>query len=709
MVTTTNFGQPDLMKIVPAAQIRALLTQGPGDGFIEPLSQLWITGSLNLERMHLDTPLILRGCHLEKPVKLAGARLPALELTDGCTMPSLDAKHLVVDGDVRLDEIECGSLDLSGAHVTDDLHLQHARVEGPLNARGAQVSGRLIADHLTARGLHLTGASVHGQITLNCARLDVDRESREQRALDAEGLIAADGVEALGLATKGPVSFVDMQCTTTVELRGAQLENDVKGKPALLLDRCHVSGSLYCDEGFAAAGGIHAIGARIDGSVYLDGARLVNEISNETALNLRRAKIGGDVNAGDRFTAKGIVDMASARIDGSLRLSGAHLANEVPGGEALILRCTTIAGNVEAGDKGTGCFTTEGCVDMDDAQITGCVDYTHANLSAPNGTALTANRARTGAGFLMDNIEVNGVLALNSATIGCDLLINHPQIDAGWPERTALALESSSVCGKLRICTDKDGDYIRGSVDLCRAEISTVELAGEPPSGTTDFTAARLVLLRDEPEKFLGLDRRLVLNGLTYKSIHLTDVALETRLAWLKAGTGKVRSSANGYESPRHDCAPQPYEELAAAYRRLGLVKEARRILLEKNRARTRGMHWRSEWHWRILNRIQDALIGYGYAPWRAFLWVAALFSIGVVYFGAIQNPVPTNGNGTFTGIDAVRYPMDLLLPAIGIGGRSAWTPDRGFGTYLALTLMIAGWVLGFAIIAGITRAMRRD
>jgi hypothetical protein len=78
-------------------------------------------------------------------------------------------------------------------------------------------------------------------------------------------------------------------------------------------------------------------------------------------------------------------------------------------------------------------------------------------------------------------------------------------------------------------------------------------------------------------------------------------------------------------------------------------------------------------------------------------------------YFGAIHNPVPTNGNGTFTGIDAVRYPMDLLLPAIGIGGRSAWTPGDGFGTFLALMLMIAGWILGFAIIAGITHAMRRD
>jgi hypothetical protein len=77
---------------------------------------------------------------------------------------------------------------VTGVHVTDDLHLQHVHVQGPLNARGAQVGGRLIADHLTAHGLHLTGACVHGQITLNSARLDVDRASPEQRALDAEGL-----------------------------------------------------------------------------------------------------------------------------------------------------------------------------------------------------------------------------------------------------------------------------------------------------------------------------------------------------------------------------------------------------------------------------------------------------------------------------------------------------------------------------------------
>jgi hypothetical protein len=137
-------------------------------------------------------------------------------------------------------------------------------------------------------------------------------------------------------------------------------------------------------------------------------------------------------------------------------------------------------------------------------------------------------------------------------------------------------------------------------------------------------------------------------------------------------------------------------------------MRDARIILLHKNRARTRGMHWRTRWPWRILGYVQDVFVGYGYAPGRAFAWILALLFTGVGYFAA-NNPKPTEGTASFTGIDTVRYPMDLLLPGIGVGGKSAWTPVDGFGKALALTLMIAGWLLGVTIAAGIARALKRD
>jgi hypothetical protein len=63
----------------------------------------------------------------------------------------------------------------------------------------------------------------------------------------------------------------------------------------------------------------------------------------------------------------------------------------------------------------------------------------------------------------------------------------------------------------------------------------------------------------------------LELNGLTYGA--LTYLPARQRLAWLN------RSA---------DYSPQPYEELASYYRRLGHDEQARRVLLAKQRQRRR-------------------------------------------------------------------------------------------------------------------------
>lgn len=119
-------------------------------------------------------------------------------------------------------------------------------------------------------------------------------------------------------------------------------------------------------------------------------------------------------------------------------------------------------------------------------------------------------------------------------------------------------------------------------------------------------------------------------------------------------------------------------------------------------------MSSRTKWPWRILGYVQDVFVGYGYAPGRAFAWVLALMFTGVGYF-ASDNPAPTNGTSGFSGIDALRYPMELLLPGVGIAGKSTWEPVDGVGKTLALTLIIAGWLLDVTIAAGIARAVKRD
>lgn len=658
-------------RTIPAAEIRASLIRGlVNERLVNEhgeradageFSEAVITGELNLARTRLDVPLLVRDCLFEQPLNLNGARLPWLELTGGCEVPSVNAGHLVVDGDVCFDELTCGHVDLRGAHITHDLHIEDARLTGPLYAldvAGARIGGLLHANRLVATGLRLEGANAGGQIELEDACLNTGDGPPDRIALNADGLIAAGGIVAHRLNANGQVRFVDTQCTTTLELSGAQLRCDTADKRVLCLDRCHIGGSLYCDDGFTTIGVFQAIGAHIGGNLYLDGA---------------------------------------------------HLNNSTPGADALILRRTTIDGNLVAAKNDDSPFTAKGRITMEDASIAGHADYSDAQLVVASGAAISAKRLHIGTDIRLDDLTANGTIALDGARIGCDLILDSPLLESG-ADRIALNLYSATLNGTLLIRTDGTGHRIRGDVDLCRANVGTVQLTGVPPYGTTDLTAANLSLLLDEPHQYSGDEHRLVLNGLTYRSIHMNDVPLSARLKWLKAGTGRVRTSDGGYQAAPHECAPQPYEELAAAYRRIGLTREARNILLEKHRVRTRGMNWRTAWYWRILNLTQDLFVGYGYVAWRAFFWVFTLLSAGTAYFRFVHPPNPTmKGASHFTFLDSLHYSMDLLIPGIDAGGRSAWDPADGFGRVLALTLMIAGWLLGFAIIAGVSRAMRRD
>ena len=650
---------------VTAAEIRTRLMLASSDRDFEPavvIEEANVPDAIDFANLHCNVALVMRGCRFEQPVNLAGAKFPALALTDGCHAPSINAEHIVVEGDVDFDRLVCEQVNLAGAHISDDLHVEGAQISAgapALDAANSRIGGAFLGERLIANGLRLEGAEVGCKINLDDACLTVGDGPPDREALTADALVAKGGIEANRLKANGQVRLIDVKCASTLELSGAQLTCETPDKIALGLDRSQIAGSLYCDKGFTAVGVVHAIGVDIGGSLYLDGS---------------------------------------------------HLTNATPDGESLILRHTRIHVQLSATASDEGRFTADGRIDLSDARIDGNMQVTGADLVAHNGPTLTADRAFVGAGLTFRDITANGTIRLNSTHVVCDLNVADLSFESSGAS-VALELNSATIDGKLHLHADSTEDSmkgIHGDVDLGRAKIGILRIAGEPPTGTTDLTGAHASVLLDEPHRYFDDEHRLVLNGFTYDQIHMSGVPLKHRLDWLEVGTRKVRAGTDGYHAPSHGFVPQPYEQLAAVYRGLGQMRDARIILLHKNRARTRGANWRTRWPWRILGYIQDVFVGYGYAPGRAFAWILALLFTGVGYF-ATNNPVPTEGTASFTGIDTVRYPMDLLLPGIGVGGKSVWTPADGFGKTLALTLIIAGWLLGITIAAGITRALRRD
>ena len=102
---------------------------------------------------------------------------------------------------------------------------------------------------------------------------------------------------------------------------------------------------------------------------------------------------------------------------------------------------------------------------------------------------------------------------------------------------------------------------------------------------------------------------------------------------------------------------------------------------------------------------LLDWTVGYGYRPWIAAVWLAALLTLGTLVFGHLH-PHSIRQPGERPGFHPFIYTLDLMLPIETFGQRSAWDPV-GWTYWLAEGLTAAGWVLATALIAGVTRILR--
>jgi len=108
----------------------------------------------------------------------------------------------------------------------------------------------------------------------------------------------------------------------------------------------------------------------------------------------------------------------------------------------------------------------------------------------------------------------------------------------------------------------------------------------------------------------------------------------------------------------------------------------------------------------RTAGRLLDITVGYGYRPWFAAIWLALLLTAGTVVY-TIDRPHALPG-GPVPPFNAFTYTLDLLIPIGAFGLRNAYA-STGPAQWLADGLIAAGWILATAVIAGITRTVRRE
>ena len=164
----------------------------------------------------------------------------------------------------------------------------------------------------------------------------------------------------------------------------------------------------------------------------------------------------------------------------------------------------------------------------------------------------------------------------------------------------------------------------------------------------------------------------------------------------------------------------QPYQQLAAGYRALGNDRQARRTLMAQRDDQLARTH--PHWSERLWGRITKVTLGYGYQPWKALLFLAAVVVVScvlAVVLGARGALAQTDETATpgraCTVVQQVSVGLDLNLPVGTSVARVDCDLTRDSASKTAACLSLVGWVLRllawlFAalFIAGFTSAVRK-
>ncbi|MEV5550590.1 membrane-associated oxidoreductase [Streptomyces sp. NPDC052309] len=418
--------------------------------------------------------------------------------------------------------------------------------------------------------------------------------------------------------------------------------------------------------------------------------------------------------AGARIT--GALDLTHAVLDRPVRMSHCYFTTrpelygiQVP---RLSLRGSVIPGLDLAGARVDGMVQLSDCrvrgrLMLAGTEIAGALHLARAELTGPDDSpALQLNQATIGDDLWAPELRAHGELRLTGATVSGSVDLSRARLThAGRP---ALDAETLAVEGHLLLRHARVRGWIglraariTGRADLSYACLSNpggpalrassatlgelwLRRGPHPVRGTLNLRRAQLDVLFLEPEM---VPDRVHVSGLVYTTLTPHEPA-ERRLPLLDR-------DADGY-------APDAYEQLTAAYRRIGDDHAARRVQLAKQR-RHRGT---LSWYGRLWGHVQDAAVGYGFRPLRAAGWLLSLLAVGSVAF-ALDHPRPLKPDEA-PPFHPVFYTLDLLLPVISFGQEPAFAP-AGWHQTLAYVLVLTGWILATAVVAGVTRTVSRQ
>jgi hypothetical protein len=324
----------------------------------------------------------------------------------------------------------------------------------------------------------------------------------DPRGLRLTNAVVAGCLDLAGLAVPFPLRFDGCEFESAPVVEGAQLfELSLTGCPRLPgllgnglrlrrdldLSRSRVAGAHWTSGSTSKRSAIWLCESEIGGRLLFVDAAI--DGLGDRCIQADRIRVGGAVRLIHQFTALGEIRLLGARIDGSLDLTGARI--ESTAGPAIDVEDATIEGSVFLIEDPAGRRPViRGRLDMVSTRIAGRFLIRNASLEArpdlPTGSiyarstvggiALDAARLSVGAAVMIaGRCEVNGGIDMSmgdmsSLSIGADCVLRAPG-------RTALDLTNAEIRALLRL----DGSAsVTGTIRLAGAVIhGTLALHGE--------------------------------------------------------------------------------------------------------------------------------------------------------------------------------------------------------------------------------------
>lgn len=680
------------------------------------VSDRFLVGTLDLRAVEFPFLLEFVRCRFQHAPDLRQAKIAGCEFSE-CWLPGLEARNLRSDNDVLIAStaVVDGTVDLTDGDIHGSLVLNRSELSNPdgwaLHANRLQIAGALLASGIKATGeVRIPGLRTGGNVNFAGATLT----NPTGAALDANGLQVGGNLHFTTHPTAGR-----FRSTGRLFLPSARIDSDFSLRGALLRPPRHEGDEVPADERFFdPQATLIADRIRVDGNMDLD-----RGLESTGTLRIVNAHVGGSL----RLT-RSVIDLSGGQESFQERVSDAG-RGPYPH-RALHLDGTQIRGGIDARNA-----RIAGQLRWVDVNARGSVVLDGAVLSNRNGDAVEGRRFTTGGNLDARQVTVFGSVLLPGSTIGSNLdlggsrLVSPGSYRDGTP-KPSLDLRGTRI-GRDLICATRERQAcsVHGEIRMRRAEVGretnftgaelgsgpavtavnafgliTQELrldVGVRPRGRINLRHARCASLADN-ERFWDADGRIDLEDFRYDSLAVPidvrdDNLIKRRLKWLRHGMREVYR-------------PGPYDQFAAMLRSSGNEEHASTVLIAKQTWRYAAL---AEGYRvlgvgvRLWSLLQRWIVGYGYRPMRALLWLLACLVAGTLWFVFQPTPLPVSEDDLNLVWNPPLYTLDQLIPIVDFGHENRWRV-AGASQWISAGLIAAGWILATTVAAGLTRMLRR-